>query len=216
MRQRIMLVGIIAIVTGISSVAQDQPAQDSLGDVARRERARKEAARAAAGPELGAPPPIAVESEIIPAHFLRVDGDVAPVDFLVLVNGQSVVRNTRIPDLPPYVSTLLRDGGNVLGVQFASAADKPLDIVIEERFPNEKTHAVLVRFHAKANEFPSPVTRQVTFTAHPKLLPPIQVTEADKTAILKLVQVFYDTLVRKNGAAVLALFTPALDEARAV
>jgi len=216
MRQRITRVVMITLALSAVCVAQDPTAQDSLGDIARRERARKEAARAAAGPELGTPPPVATESEIIPAHFLRVEGDVAAADFLVLVNGQPVVRNKRIPDLPPYVSTLLRDGGNVLGVQFTSAADKPLDISIEERFPNQKTHALLVRFHANANQFPTPVTRQVSFTAHPKLLPPIQLTEADKQAILKLVQLFYDTLVRKDGAAVLALFAPALEEARAV
>ncbi len=118
--------------------------------------------------------------------------------------------------LPPYITSLLRDGANVLGVQFTSAADKPLDISVEERFPNEKTHAVLVRFHANAGEFPASTTRQLTFTAHPRLLPPIQLSETDKQAILKLVQTFYDTLVRKDGPAVLALFAPALAEARAV
>jgi hypothetical protein len=118
--------------------------------------------------------------------------------------------------LPPYITGLLRDGGNLLGVQFTSAPDKPLDISIEERFPEEHTHGVLARFHANANEFPAATARQVTFVAHPKLLPPIQLTETDKQAILKLVQSFYETLVRKAGPALLALFAPALAEARAV
>jgi hypothetical protein len=216
MRQPITRVGVVALLLTAICVAQDPSGQESLGDIARRERARKEAARASARPELGGPPAIAVENEIIPAHFLRLEGEVAPGELLVLVNGQPVIRNTRIPDLPPYVSPLLRDGGNVLGVQFTSSPNKPLDITIEERFPNEKTHAVLVRFHANANEFPAPTSRQLTFIAHPTLLPPIQLTDADKQEILKLVQTFYDTLVRKDGAAVLALFAPAIEEARAI
>jgi len=196
--------------------AQAQPQQESLGDVARRERARKEATQANTVPQLGTKPSVVTENEIVPAHFLVVEGDVGPGDFLVLVNGQPVIRNTRVPGLPSYVSSLLRDGGNLLGIQFTSAPDRPLYIRIEERFPNEKTHGVLVRFHANANEFTAQSTRQLSFTAHPKLLPPIQITEVDKAAILKLVQTFYGNLVRKDGAGVMALFSPALDEARAV
>jgi hypothetical protein len=207
--------GIIAILLAASCVAQEAP-QESLGDIARRERARKEAARAAAGPELGTPPPIVADNEIVPAHFLMVNGNVAPGEFLVLVNGQPVIHNTGVPQLPPYITGLLRDGGNILAIQFTSAPDKPLDIVIEERFPNEHTHATLVHFHANANQFPAATTRQVAFTAHPKLLPPIQLTDADRKAIFNLVQNFYDTLSRKDGTAVLALFAPALAEVRTV
>jgi hypothetical protein len=197
-------------------VGQDSSPQESLGDIARRERARKQAARAVSGPRLGTPPPVAAKTEIVPAHFLRCEGDVAPGNLLVLLNGQPVIRNTRIPGLPSYVTTLLREGGNILGVQFTSAPDKPLDITIEERFPNEQKHAVLVRFHANPKEFPTETARQVSFEAHPKLPPAIELADADKTEILKLVQTFYDTLTRKDAPAVLALFTPALEEARAV
>ena len=212
---RITRLGIIAMCLTAICVAQDAT-QESLGDIARRERARKEAAHPATAPELGTPPAIAAENEIVAAHFLRVEGDVAPGDFIVLVNGRAAIRGARVPALPPYISDLLRDGGNVLGVQFTSAPDKPLDVSIEERFPNEQTHAVLVHFHANANEFSAATARQLAFTAHPKLLPPIQLTENDKQAVLKLVKNFYDTLVSKNSSAVFAMFKPALDEARMV
>ena len=212
---QIVCATLLALCCAALALAQDQT-QESLGDVARRERARKQATQANATPQLGATPAIARENDIVPAHFLVVEGDVGPGDFLVLVNGQPVIRNTRVPGLPPYVTNLLRNGANLLGVQFTSAPEQPLDIRIEERFPNEKTHGVLVRFHANANEFTTASTRQLSFTAHPKLLPPIQITDADKAAILKLVQTFYDTLVRKDGAGVMALFAPALEEARAV
>ena len=198
----------------LAAAAQDQP-QESLGDIARRERARKQTTQTAA-PQLGSTPSVAAENEIVPVHFLVVEGNVAPGDFLVLLNGQPVIRNTRVPGLPPYVSHMLRDGANLLGIKFTSAPDQPLDIRIEERFPSEKTHSVLVHFHANANEFPSQATRQLSFTAHLKMLPPIQLSEADKAAILKLVQTFYDTLVRKDGSGVMTLFAPAIDEARAV
>ncbi len=209
-------IAIFAVCGVAFAFAQEQPQQESLGDLARRERARKRAAQAVTAPQSAAKPVVATDNEIIPAHFLVVDGGAGSGDFMVLVNGQPAIRNTRVPGLPPYVSTLLREGTNLLGIQFTSAPDQPLDIRIEERFFNEKTPRVLVRFHAKPNEFPSLTTRQLSFTAHPKLLPPIQITDGDKTAILKLVQTFYDTLVRKDAAGVMALFAPAIEEARSV
>ena len=216
MRSRTLITAIVALCFSAPLLAQEQAPQESLGDIARRERARKQATQPAASPQLGSTPAVAGENEIVPAHFLVVEGTAAPGDFLVLLNGQPVIRNVRVTALPPYVSHMLRDGVNLLGIKFTSDPDHPLDIRIEERFPNEKTHSVLVRFHANANEFPQQATRQFSFTAHPKLLPPIQITDADKTAILKLVQTFYETLVRKDSPGVMALFAAALDEARAV
>jgi hypothetical protein len=195
-------------------VAQDE--QPSLGDIARQERARKAAEKAAAGPELGAPPPVAMQGEIIPAQFLRFEGDVAGSEYLVVINGVVVIRNTRVPGLPLYVTPFLRDGANLLGLQFISHADKPLDVIVEERYPGDAQRRTLVHYHANANQFPQTVQQEMPFTAHPKLLPDAQLTSDDRSAIQKLIRTFYDALSNKNGAGVLKLFEPAIEDARGI
>jgi hypothetical protein len=210
--QALRLFSAIFLLAAIGA-AQDEP---SIADIARQERARKAAARAAAGPELGTAPPVAIEGEIVPAHFLRFEGEVGAGEFAILLNGKMLLRNGRVRGLPIYVTPLLLEGPNLLGVQFTSDASHPLDIIVEERFPGDAEHHELVHFHADANQFPEAAAKQMSFTVHPKVVPNVVLTDADRVAIHGLVQSFYNALNSKDGPAVLKLFEASIQDARDV
>ncbi|HWR17075.1 MAG TPA: hypothetical protein VN577_19760 [Terriglobales bacterium] len=193
-----------------------QEEQPSLGDIARQERARKEAVRAAAGPEIGGPPPLAVEGELIPAYFLSIQGGFGAGDYVVSLNGRTVLKNSFVPGLPIYVAGYLRDGGNVLQIEFVSHATEPLEITIEERYAGASEHSRLAHFQSAPNQFTSATKQQISFTARPRAIPNVQITDEDRTAILKLIQSFYDALSSKNGQNVMKLFQPALRDAQEI
>jgi hypothetical protein len=110
---------------------------------------------------------------------------------------------------------VLLDGGNLMDISLTTGKS-PVDITIEERRARDPEHQVLARFHADASDTPTVVTKEIRFYAHPKLLPPVQLTERDRDAIDKLVKSFYDALKRKDGKQVLALFAPGIDDARGI
>jgi hypothetical protein len=199
---------IIALLLAIACAAQETP----LGDLARQERARREAAESV-NFRLGSKPPAAHEGEVIPAHFLTVKGDAAEGEFSVKLNGAVVFHNSYVRDLPIYVSSLLLDGGNILEISL-NAGRQPVDVTIDERRVGQTQLEVLARFHADGSETPAEINKQVRFVAHPKMLPPLVLTDADRTAIRQLVDSFYDALNRRDSKQVLALFDPAIDEAR--
>lgn len=205
-----------AVFVCLATIAGTQELTPPLGDVARQERERRAATRAAAGPQQGSPPPAALLGELVPAHFLRFEGEVAEGEYSVSVNGKTLLRNARVRGLPLYVSPYLLEGGNQLEVEFTSHAGSPLDVIVEERFAGESGHRELVRFHADANQFPEMTHQQVVFTAHPKVIPSVQLTDADRVAIHKLVQAFYDATASKDSLGVMKLFEPAIQDAREI
>lgn len=198
----------IALLLAVSCAAQET----SLGELARQERARREAAEAA-NFKLGTKPPLAHEGESVPVHFLTVKGDAAEGEFSVKINGSIVFHNSYIRDLPIYVSTLLLDGGNILEVSL-STGKKPLEITVDRRQSGQTSPEVLARFHSDGSESPTEVSKQVRFLAHPKTLPALVLTDADRTVILQLVKDFYDALTARDGKRVMMLFEPAIQEAR--
>src|SRR4051794_40949144 len=135
--------------------AQETP----LGDLARQERARREAQQAASF-KPGTRPPVAREGEAIPVHFLTIRGEAAEGEFMVKVNGATVFHNSYVRDLPIYVSSLLLEGGNLLEVSLTSGK-APVDITIEERRAGGAEHEVLGRFHSDASESPTPIQKEV-------------------------------------------------------
>jgi hypothetical protein len=204
---------LIACVTQVAAAQDDPP---TLGDLARQERERRAASHSADEPQPGTPAPLALPGELIPAHFLRFEGEVLQTEYSVTLNGKAVLRNTRVRSLPLYVSPYLLEGTNQLEVGFTSDPEKPLDIVIEERFAGEAEHRAIAHFHANANEFPEQTRKQLTFIAHPKAVPAIQLSDADRIAIHKLVREFYDAAADGDSVAVMELFEPAIEDAGAV
>lgn len=202
------------VVFAFSALCLAQEETPSLGDLARQVRERRAAAKANVGPELGVPTPPALAGELIPAHFLRFEGDVGDSEYVVLINGKTVLRNTHVRGLPIYVTPSLLDGGNLLGVQFVSHPTEPIDIVVEERFAGETEHREVVRFHADANQYQTVATKQISFTAHPRAVPDVQLTDLDRIAIYKLLKAFYDAAANKDGTAILKLFEPGIADAR--
>ena len=205
-----MRVLVITLLFASLCAAQETP----LGDLARQERARREAEEAA-NFKPGVPPPIAKAAEAIPVHFLTIRGEAGDGEFLVKVNGTALFHNTYVHDLPIYISSMLLDGGNLMEVSL-TRGKAPVDITIEERHPGEIDHQVLARFHADASETPTPITTQVRFYAHPRATPPLQLSAADRAAIRQLISSFYDALKRKDAKQVMALFEPAIADARAL
>ena len=197
----------IFLLMGISAAQEI-----SLGDLARQERARQEAVEAA-NFKPGNPPPVAPTGEVVPAHFLIIRGEAGQGEFVVKMNGQVIFHNSYVRDLPIYISSLLLDGGNLLEISLTSS-NSPLDITVEERRAGQLSHPVLATFHSDASATPSPVNKQIRFFAHPEALPPIELNDHDRDAIGKIVKSFYDALDRKDGKQVLALFGPAIDDAR--
>jgi hypothetical protein len=108
---------------------------------------------------------------------------------------------------------VLRDGENVLEVLFVNGSS-PLTIMLEERTPGAKERRLLARFHAAPYEFLQPTMKEIRFTAHPKPLPELELTDGDRAEIQDVVQIFYDTLATKNSKLVMNLFQPAIEDAR--
>jgi len=197
----------ILFMLGICA-AQEIP----LGDLARQERVRQEAVEEA-NFKAGNAPPIAEVGESVPAHFLILRGETGEGEFFVKLNGKTIFHNSYLHELPLYVSPLLLDGGNLLEVSLVRGTG-PMDITIEERRAGEVAHQVLATFHADASPTPVPAAKQVRFFAHPKALPAPEIDDRDRDAIEKVVKSFYDALKHKDGKQVLALFNPAIEDAR--
>jgi hypothetical protein len=198
------------LLVAACTAAQEIP----LGDLARQDRARQEAAEAA-NFKLGVPPPVAREGEAVPAHFLIMHGEAGQGEFNISLNGHSIFHNSYVRELPIYISSMLLDGGNRLEISMTSGP-APFDISVEERLAGESNHRVLAHFHVDASSTPAPLTKELRFQAHPLVIPPVQLTDADRDAIGKVVKTFYETLKRKDSKGVLALFAPAIEDARAL
>jgi hypothetical protein len=190
--------------------AQEPAPEPSLGDLARQERERK----ASTPPQLGETPPQAVFGEFIPAHFLRFEGDVAHADWTISLNNKPILHNGRVKGLPYYISPNLLAGANLLAIDFTSHTTEPLDLYIEERWPGSGERRELAHFHADANQFPEPTHKDLQFSAHPRIAPPIVLTDSDRQQIATLIQTFYDTLTRRDGPGLVKLFEPAIEDAR--
>jgi len=196
-----------SLLTAIAA-AQEAP----LGDVARQVRARKEAEELA-NFKPGVMPPLAAPGDIVPAHFITIHGDAGQGELSIKLNDQVLFHNSYVRDLPIYISALLLDGGNTLDVTFTTGSS-PLEMTIDERFPHEAQHQVLATFHSDPAASPAAVNKQVHFIAHPKGLPPLQLNDTDRIAIQQMVRTFYNALAKRDGKQVLALFAPALTDAR--
>lgn len=198
----------IVLLLGMCA-AQEIP----LGDLARQERARREADELA-NFKMGTQPPVVQPGDRVPAHFLLLKGQAGEGEFELKINDAVIFHNSYVRNLPLYVSTRLLDGGNVLEVSMMTTT-VPLDVSIEERYPGEE-HKVLAQFHADASATPTRITKQIRFIAHPKMLAPIELTDADRAAIIKLIASFYDSLKGEDPQQVLALFAPGIEEARSL
>ena len=196
----IMLLGMCA--------AQEIP----LGDLARSERARREADEIA-NFKLGTQPKIALAGEAVPAHFLTITGGAANGEFELKLNGATMFHNTYVRDLPIYISSMMLDGGNLLEVTFVPG-QVPLRITVDERHPGVAEHKILARFESEPGSDETSVTKQLRFYAVPKALPPFQLTDADRTAIWQQITSFYNSLDKKDTKQMLALFAPAIDDVR--
>lgn len=190
------------------AAAQETP----LGDVARQMRARKEAEELA-NFKPGVTPAVARPGDIIPAHFITIRGDAGQGELSIKLNNQVLFHNSYVRDLPIYISALLLDGGNELDLEFTTSSS-PLDITVEERFPHEAEHHVLATFHSEPSATPAAVTKQLRFMAHPRGTPLLYLMDTDRTAIQQVVRSFYTALQNRDGKQVLALFAPALTDAR--
>jgi hypothetical protein len=193
-----------------SAGAQEIP----LGDLARQDRKRQEAVEEA-NFKLGNPPPFAHPGELVPAHFLILHGEAGQGEFNLVLNGHNIFHNNYVRELPIFISSMLLDGGNRLEVSMVSGA-APFDITVEERLAGDSNHRVLAHFHMDATSTPAPLTKELRFQAHPLVVPSVVLNDADRDAINKVVKTFYETLKRKDSKGVLALFAPAIDDARAL
>jgi hypothetical protein len=149
----------------------------------------------------------------VPAHFVIMRGEAE--QFNLVLNGHTIFHNTYVRDLPIYISSILLDGGNRLELSMVSGA-AAFDITVEERLANESNHRVLAHFHVDPSSTPAPLTKELRFQAHPLVVPSVVLSDADRDAINKVVKAFYETLKRKDSQGVLALFAPAIDDARAL
>jgi hypothetical protein len=201
----------LIVCCAVTAIAQEDT--PSLGDLARQERERRAAARTTAEPELGSPPPAPLLGELIPAYFLRFEGEVADGEYSVFVNGKALLRNSRVRGLPMYVSPYLLEGGNQLEIGFASHAKDTLDVIIEERFAGDPQHREIMRFHADAGQFPQFSEHRFSFTAHPRLFPDVVLTETDRVAIHDVIRAFYVATAQKDTDGIMELFQAALEEA---
>lgn len=186
--------------------------EPSLGDLARQERARREAEEIA-NFKPGVPPPLAQPGESVPVHFLTVDGEAGQGEFTIKINNVVVLHDSYVRDLPIYISTILLDGGNLMEISMVSGA-APVDITIEERQAGASDRQVLARFHSEPSATPETVTKQIRFYAHPRITPTVELTDGDRIAITHLVTSFYDALKSKEEKQVLALFSPGIQDAR--
>jgi len=192
----------------VMAAGQETP----LGDVARQIRVKKEAEELA-NFRPGVKPQVARPGDLVPAHFITISGDAGPGELTIKLNNEVLFHNSYVRDLPIYISALLLDGGNTLDVAFTSGSS-PLEMKIEERFPREAEHKVLATFHSDATPTPSALQKQVRFIAHPRAVPLLYLMDTDRTAIQQMVQEFYNALQKRDGKQVLALFAPALADAR--
>ena len=200
----------------VSMLSPMRAQEPSLGDLARHERQRPEADRFG-GAQLGQPAPLARPGEEVPLHFVRMDGKGRFLDRVAL-NGKEVLSGTLISvSLPLYVSPYLLDGTNVLEINYTSDPDVGLSVWVEERHPNGATITRLAAFSSEAGETKGrSVRRLVTFEAHPRTLPPVSLTDADRYEILQLVECYYRALAKKNTATWEELWNVASQDVRTV
>lgn len=193
--------------------------QGSLGDLARQLKAKKEAARFG-GVQLGGPPPLAAPGEPLPVYFLRMSGKAVELTAVSLngekIHGGKLVTQNLPHMLPELVTSKLRDGMNVLEVEYISDPNEGLNIWVEERRRGASPITVATFKSLAGDSQGDSKKKLVPFQAHPRTAPPLVLTEDDRQALRKLVEDYYHALDRRDTAAVSAFLAPAAEEARAI
>lgn len=207
---------ILLCLSSITLLAQEQ---GSLGDLARQLKAKKEAARFG-GVQLGGPPPLAAPGETLPAYFLCMSGKAVELTAVSLngekIHGGKLVTQNLPHMLPELVTSKLRDGMNVLEVEYISDPAEGLNIWVEERRRGASPVTVVTFKSAAGDSQGDSKKKLVPFQAHPRNAPPLVLTDADRQILRNLIQDYYHALDRRDTAAVSAFLAPAAEEARAV
>ncbi|HLW61298.1 MAG TPA: hypothetical protein VKV57_15450 [bacterium] len=131
----------------------------------------------------------------------------------VALNGATVASGAAISiSLPLYISKYLVDGHNELEVEYTSDSRVGLTVAVETR-AKEPRRVEVARFHSPPGESRgASVVKTLAFTVHVHPQPPLHLTDADREAILAVLQSYYATLVRRDGAGLGKLYAKAMEE----
>lgn len=157
--------------------------------------------------------PAALAQEDLAFHFLKMEGKAFFLERVAL-NGKTVLSGTLISiSLPIYVTRYLQDGPNTLEIEYTSDKTEGLVLTIEERKRGRPQRRPVVRFSSAVGETQGRKVRKVVaFTAYPLAPPPVSLGDADRQAILGLVQAYHGGLVARNAGRVARFFDRAIKE----
>ena len=130
----------------------------------------------------------------------------------VALNGTTVAGDTAISiSLPIYVTKYLRDGDNELEVEYTSDTRVGLSVTLETRARGRKDQ--IVRFSSPYGESNGArVVKKIPFTLQLRRQVPLRLSSADRGAITALLQTYYNTLARKDGAGLVKLYSKAVEQ----
>jgi len=131
----------------------------------------------------------------------------------VALNGMTVAGDTAISiSLPIYVTKYLRDGANELEVEYTSDTRVGLSVTLETRARGPRKDQI-VRFTSPTGETNGArVTKKIPFTIQLRRQTPLRLSGADRQAIAALLQTYYATLARRDGAGLAKLYAKAVEQ----
>lgn len=131
----------------------------------------------------------------------------------VALNGATVASGSAISlSLPVYITKYLRDGPNELEVEYTSDTRVGLSVVIETRAQGPRREQVARFYSAPGETGGDRVAKTLPFTIHLRPQAALRFTDADEQAIMALLHTYYNTLARRDGAALRKLYEKAVGE----
>ncbi|HKV45336.1 MAG TPA: hypothetical protein VJT32_11790 [bacterium] len=154
--------------------------------------------------------PAAAGADTAEYQFLWSDGAYL---HRVALNGLTLASGAAISiSLPMYITKYLVDGHNELEVEYTSDSRVGLTVAVETRAKGSRRVEV-ARFHSPpADSRGARVTKTLDFTVHVHPRPPLHLTDADRQAILSVLQTYYATLAHRDGAGLGKLYAKAMEE----
>lgn len=151
-------------------------------------------------------------------YFVLIEGKALPLKN-IMVNGTNVLGGSVCTlSLPVNITTSVKQGLNKMTMELIADSKVDFTATVEKRTEGPKKEEV-GRIAVKAGEGAGkPIVRDVSFNVSSSAtnLRPIQLSDADKATLQKLVDEYYSALEKKDASGLRRIYSSALKEGKKV
>lgn len=153
-------------------------------------------------------------------YFLKVEGKADPL-FDLSINGKTIMKG--IPadkfNIPVHITRELKNGVNLMKVEYVSDPNESLTIILESREQKESLKSGQVIFTSPAGETQgNAVKKEIPFNVELTFIDESMfiLSGTDRQSMKELIQDYYNAIGKKNKKKALAFFETAAREESAI